>query len=159
MSKFTKFSCFKVSLYWGLHSNQMVLLIPSILALLYFMCKAQLIYMYKHERVLSCGTPMLNPAVKEPSFDQNCILTNQILSYLSWAQPNAHNKSFYESTRRIQKKNLYGTVLKLVIRRNIGKNTRRKRKRAWQSWKTIFNYMIDAENTWEKPKIPNTQQL
>ena len=88
------FFCFKVSLYWGLHSNQMGLLIPSILALLYFMYKAQLIYMHKQERVLSCGTPMLNLTVKEPFFGQNCILTNQILSNLSWAQPNAHNKSF-----------------------------------------------------------------
>ena len=72
------FFYFKVSLYWGLHSNQMVLLISSILALLYFMCKAQLIYMYKHERALSCGTPKLNPAVKEPSFDQNCIFVHTI---------------------------------------------------------------------------------
>ena len=61
---------FKVSLFWGLHSNQMGLLIPCILSLLYFMYKAQLIYMHKQERVLSCGTPMLNLTVKEPFFGQ-----------------------------------------------------------------------------------------
>ena len=69
----------------------MGLLIPSILALLYFMYKAQLIYMHKQERVLSCGTPMLNLIVKEPFFGKNCTLTNVPYSdgassdsYLKW---------------------------------------------------------------------------